>query len=213
MASVKNSTLPCQRGLRDKRGCSPQLPGDTFMKATLAALVLSLSFATTSFAAESVVYTIKGHEVLTLKKISKTKFDKISQVVTGSASLDYVSPRGSRNIMSQDINEAGLEYVSLEITGKNILRVVDVKENINQEIPATINTSLFGSVKKISIDSKTMEGLYAASMKKAGLDTLRALKLFGGAVQSTINTSSMECTPDGDLLICQQDQSLVFTLK
>lgn len=183
------------------------------MKATLAALALSLSFATTAFAAEGVVYTVKGREVLTLRKISKTKFDKISQVVTGTASLDYVSAKGSKNIMSQDINEAGQEHVSLEITGKNVLRVIDVKENINQEVPATISTSLFGSVKKISVDSKTMEGLYAESMKRAGLDTLRALKLFGGAVQSTINTSSMECTPDGDLLICQQDQSLVFTIR
>lgn len=183
------------------------------MKATLAALFLSMTLTTGAFAADSVVYTIKAHEVLTLKKVSKTRYDKIAQVVTGNASLDYATASGPKNIMSQDINEASVDPVTLEITGKNVLRIVDVKENINQEVPATIATSLFGSVKKITVSSSTMDALYAASMKKAGLDTLRALKLFGGAVKSSIVTSNMECLPDGDLLICQQDQTLLFSIK
>ncbi len=183
------------------------------MKMTFAALAFVMAFSTSAFSAEGLVYTVKVHEVLTLKKVAKTKFEKISQVATGQAKLDYVSGSGTKNMMSQDINEASEEAVSLEVTGKNIVRLIDVKENINKEIPATINTSLFGAVKKITVDAKTMQGLYAASMKKAGRDTLGGFSLFAGALRSTINSTDMNCAADGDLLICQQDQVLVMTLE
>ena len=183
------------------------------MKTTLAALPLLLTFSTSTFAAEGIVYTVKTHEVLTLKKVSKTKFEKISQVATGSAKLDYISANGSKNMMSQNINEASQEMVSLEVTGKNIVRIVDEKEAINKKIPATISTSLFGSVKKIKIDANTMQGLYAASMKEAGLDILGGFRLFGGIFSSSITSTDLNCTADGDLLICQQDQTLLMVLE
>ncbi len=180
------------------------------MKTTLAVFALALTLSTSAFAGDRLVYTVKGHEVLTLKKISKTRFTKISQVVTGQASLDYITAKGVKNLSSQEINEASEELVSLEVTGKNVVRLIDIKENINKEIPATVNTSLFGSVKAITVSAQTMEGLYAASMKKSGLDTLRNLRLLGGAISSSIVSTDMKCAADGDLLICQQDQTLTL---
>lgn len=177
----------------------------------IAALALAMTFTTTSFAAEGLILTVKAHEVLTLKKISKTKFEKISQVATGVASLDNVSARGTQNIMSQDINEADTNnYISLEVTGKNILRVVDQKEAINKEVQATISTSLFGAVKKIKVDSNVIYSLYAASMKKSGLDVLRGVRMFGGLLSSSLTTSDMNCEADGDLLVCKQDSVLIL---
>ena len=184
------------------------------MKLTFAVLALTLSLSSTVFAAEGLVLSIKTHEVLTLKKVSKTKFEKISQVATGTASFDHITAKGSKNLMSQAINEADDQnVVSLEVTGKNILRVTDAKEAINKEIPAVINTSLFGSIKKIKVTSATMQGLYAASMKKSGLDVFKKLRLFGGALTSSIISSDMDCEADGDLLICQQDATLVLAAE
>lgn len=184
------------------------------MKSTLLAILFTVSFTATAFSAEGIVLSVKTREVLTMKKISKTQFVKISQVVTGKASLDHFGAKGVRNIMSQDINEGDAQnLVQLEVTGKNILRIIDIRENIDQEVPATINTSLFGSVKKISVDSQTMEALYSESMKKSGLDLLKNLRLLGGALTSKLDISSLNCDADGELLVCRQDANLTINGK
>lgn len=186
------------------------------MKSTISAIAMALMLSTSAFGAEGLFLTIKTHEVLTLKKVTKTRFEKISQVATGTASLDVINARGTKNLMSQDINEADTQNaVTLEVTGKNILRVVDIKENIDQEVPATIGKSLFGTVKSITIDSQTMEGLYAASMKESGLDALRGLRVlaFGGLLSSKLNTTDMNCKADAELMVCTQDATLVMSVE
>ena len=52
----------------------------------------------------------------------------------------------------------------------------DEKEKINTEIEAAIETSLFGSVKSITIDSKTADALYAEAYKRTGIDILKNAK-------------------------------------
>ncbi len=180
------------------------------MKSTLAAIALAMAFTTTGFAAEGIVYTVKTHEVLTLKKISKTKFEKISQVATGVATLENVSGSRRETITSENINEADTNnYVSLEVTGKNIVRLVDQAEAINKEVPATISTSLFGSVKKINVNATIVNSLYANSIKKAGIRAFRSLGLFSIFLSSSLTTTDMNCEADGDLLVCTQDSVLL----
>lgn len=184
------------------------------MKTTLAAIALALTFTVTASAAEGLVFTVKTHEVLTLRKISKTKFEKISQVATGVATFENVSGDRREVITSQDINEADTNnYISLEVTGKNIVRLVDQAEAINKEVPATISTSLFGSVKKININATIVHSLYANSIKKAGMNAFRNLRMFSIFLSSSLTTTDMNCEADGDLLVCKQDSVLLVGAK
>lgn len=184
------------------------------MKKTLAVLALSLSFASVSLAAEtSIALTIKTHETLILRKVTKTSFSKISQNAVGSAKVNFISGSQVKELYSQEINETdNTSALTLEATGKNVLKVVDEKEQINQEVKAEIKKSLLGSIKTIKIDSATMQGLYAKSMKKSGLDVLKNLRIFGkgSALRSSLTTTDLNCSAEGDLLVCNQDATLLI---
>ena len=181
------------------------------MKITLAALVLTLSLTTTAFAQNSVNLKIGAEEILTLKKIADNKYEKISDNVIGNISLSVDANGTKQTLVNQAINDSNARNdFTLELTGKNIVRVTDLKEAINQEVQANIQKTFFGKLKTISIDSKTMEALYAASLQKAGIDVLKNLNINQGAgtLTSKINSSSLECNADGDLLVCNQTQEL-----
>lgn len=188
------------------------------MKTTLSVLAfaLTITFVTTLSASESIALTVKTHETLTLKKVSKTRFEKLTQNATGKAELGLISGTQIKELYSQDINETdNTSALALEVTGKNVLRVEDAKEGINQEVQADINKSFLGNVKSIKIDSATIQGLYAKSMKKSGLDVLKKLRVFGAggaSLQSSIITSDLNCADEGDLLVCQQDATLIIAV-
>jgi len=186
------------------------------MKTSLAVLALTLSFATGAFAKDSVNLNIKANDTITLRKAENKRFLKISESVTGKVSLTLDSNGKKQNILSQELNESNARNdLSLEVTGKNILRVIDAKENINQEVQADIHTSIVGRVKSLSVDSKTMEALYAEGLKKEGLDTLKGLNIDEekGSLTSRITTSDLTCNAEGDLLICNQTQELDLTIS
>lgn len=184
------------------------------MKTALAIFALTLSVS--SFAGERITLTMKTHETLNLKKISKTRFEKISDSATGKVSLDFTSGTKVTNLGSQEINESdNTSVLTYEVTGKNILRVEDAKEGIDKEIKAKIEKSLFGNVKTIQIEAQTMQDLYSESMKKSGMAVLKNLKVFGRTgvgLTSTLDMSDMECKADGDVLVCEQDATLTMLI-
>lgn len=181
------------------------------MKTALAIFALTLSFS--SFASENITLTMKMHETLNMKKVSKTRFEKISDGVTGKMSVDYISGTTVKNLATRDINESDdTSALSYEVTGKNILKVDDAKENISKEVKAEIDKSLFGNIKGIKIDASTMEQLYAASMKKSGMDILKNYRIPGLGFGSSIVLSDMNCKADADLLVCQQDTTLTMQI-
>lgn len=184
------------------------------MKSSLIILSM-LTFISASFANDGLVLESKMHEVLTLKKISKTRFEKMSSVVTGAVNVE-ITAFGETFKSSENLNNSdALNNFSIEVTGKNIIRIEDQKEKINQEIEADINKTLFGNIKAIKIDSKVHEGLYAESMKKAGLDILKKLQIAntkGTVLTSTIESGDVECIAEGDLLVCEQDALVAISL-
>jgi hypothetical protein len=181
------------------------------MKTALAIFALTLSFST--FASENITLTMKMHETLNMKKVSKTRFEKISDAVTGVMKVDYISGTQIKNLATRDINESdNTSALSYEVTGKNILKVEDTKENINSEIKADIDKTLFGNIKGIKIEAATMEQLYAASMKKSGLDILKNYRIPGLGFGSSIVMNDMNCKADEDLLVCQQDVTLTMQI-
>jgi len=185
------------------------------MKLTVAVLALSLSFTSLAFASESLVISSNVQEVLTLRKISKTSFNKISSVVTGSVKVE-AKALGQTYSASDAVNNTDQKNdITLEVTGKNIVRVINTTEKINSEVAADINKSLLGKIKSITIDSKAYEALYAESMKKSGLDLLKKLQisdLSGASIETSITTSDLVCNADGDLLICNQDAEISIAL-
>lgn len=176
------------------------------MKSSL--VVLSLAFMSSSAFATSVKFNIQLHEILTFKKVSNARFEIISDVATGIASLEIETNGVKKTLLKQALNEsAPANNVAIEITGKNMVRIIDQKENINQEVPADIDKSLFGGLKTITIKSETLQALYSESLKKTGLDILWGLNV-GNQFSSDVTFSDEVCTPDGHLLVCTHDSHL-----
>jgi hypothetical protein len=184
------------------------------MKTSLAVLALALTFTTNVFAENSANLNLKAQEIITLKKLDNNRFGKISAQVKGDMTLT-ITINGNTRTATQDLSESnGSSDLLIEVTGKNIVRLIDSKAGIDQEVQADINKSLLGRVKTISIDSKTMEALYSDSLKKSGLEELQGIRFIGnsGAISSKITTSAMECESEKDLLICTQSQELDLTI-
>lgn len=184
------------------------------MKVSITVFCLLAIVSTSAFASSSVKFDIKLHEVLTLKKVSTNRFEKISSASTGIAQLDVTNDGVTTNLMKQALNESDpSNAISMELTGKNIIRIIDQKENINQEIQADVSKSFFGNLKSITIKSKTLEALYAESLKNSGLDSLRGLNISGQLnLASDVTFSDEVCMPEGDLLICNQDSHLSINI-
>lgn len=181
------------------------------MKSSLVVLSLVAFMSSSAFAA-SVKFDVQLHEILTLKKVSNTRFEKISDIATGTASLEMEINGEKKSLLKQALNEsAPANNVAIEITGKNTVRIIDQKENINQEVQADINKSLFGGLKSITIKSETLQALYSESLKKSGLDILRGLNV-GNQFSSEVTFSDEICSRDGDLLVCIQDSHLEINI-
>lgn len=177
------------------------------MKSSLVVLSLVTFVSSNSFAT-SVKFDIQLHEILTLKKVSNARFEKISDVATGIASLEMEANGVKKTLLRQALNEsAPANNVAIEITGKNTVRIIDQKENINQEVQADIDKSLFGGLKTITIKSEILQTLYSEGLKKSGLDILRGLNV-GNQFSSDVTFSDEVCSRDGDLLVCTQDSRL-----
>lgn len=179
----------------------------------LAITALLFTLTSTAFAGD-LILSVTGHQEIVYKKVAKKKFEKISSTNVGVQSIDYVTERGTKNLGKQEINVADSgQSESLEVTGKNIVKIVDAKEQISTEVEATVDATILGNVKAINIDGKVMESVYAEAYKKAGLDELKNLNILGGAITSKINVSDLNCVADGDLLKCDQDSEFKFTMS
>jgi hypothetical protein len=153
--------------------------------------------------------------VITLKKVSDKKFEKISEIVSGKAIFDLQINDVKKNLVTQDLSNSNANNdLSLEVTGKNVVKIEDSKAGISQEVQAEIDKSILGKIKAIKIDGKTMEALYATSLNESGLDVLKGLNVSSsdGEIKSTITTSDLSCLVNGDLLVCNQTQELNLTL-
>lgn len=187
------------------------------MKSTLALLALSFTLSSGVFAAESVSLTIKTEETTTFKKISKTMFEKIISSAKGTVSLDYNSAKGIKNLLSQDVNETDdKNSVVLEVKGKNIVRLVDTKEDVDTEIQADVDRTIFGNIKSVNISSDNIYSVYEKSIKRSGVDVLKKLRIVGengAGLTSDIQMSDLNCLSDGDILNCKQNVTLKIEVK
>jgi len=187
------------------------------MKSTLAIIAISMTLAASSYASESISLSIKTEETTTFKKTAKNLFEKVISSAKGTASLDYNNGKSIKNLLSQDINETDdKNSVIIEVKGKNLIRVVDVKEDIDSEIQADINKTIFGNIKGISITSENMNTLYAKAIKRSGVDVLKKLRITGdngAGITSDIVSSDFNCQTDEDLLNCKQNVSVVLSIK
>ncbi len=173
------------------------------LKKVLTTLTF-ISISTSSMA--GLVYSIEGSQEITLKRISNKRFEKIAVVNNGTEKLMLGSKILGESTIS--IPDDGKKF-ALEATGKNIVRVEDESENINQEIEASIESSLFGKVKSIKISGENTEVLYAKAYERTGLDVLKKLRL-SGIAKSDLAVSDLDCISAGDLLKCTQESVLTF---
>ncbi len=181
------------------------------MKSALIFSSLLLVISTSAMA--DIVYTVDAHQQTVLKKISKKRFEKITQSTTG---MEKVLITLGKQKISESEKELNLSddqsKLAIEVTGKNIIRIEDVKENINKEVEAVVESSILGNVKSIEVSSKTMDSLYADVYKRMGIDELKNAN-YNGIVKSKIETTNLSCVAEGDLLKCDQDMKMNFTIS
>jgi hypothetical protein len=114
------------------------------MKTTLAILALTLSFATTSFAADTNLaeLNLKIHNVITFKKLDKADtYEKLNEVTQSTASI--ISNKEVKSDSKKNVNTDKLTYS----ISKGLVHIQDVKANIDTEVPGVIEKSILGRIK------------------------------------------------------------------
>lgn len=179
------------------------------MKTTLAVLALTFSFATTSFAANSNLaeLNLKIHNVITLKKLDKADtYEKLNEVSQTTASII-----ANGEAISNTKKSVSTDKLTYSIN-KGLIHIQDVKANIDTEVPATVDKSIFGRIKSFKITGDNLETVYFESLKNSGVISLRDLDLKKDERQSMIigdQTCSVERS--SDVVICEQDIDLRVT--
>lgn len=170
------------------------------MKTTLALLALSLSFASTSFAAD---LNLHIHSTTTLKKTDKDVFEKISEVATSETTLIVNGQAQTAN--KKMVNSDKLTY-TIE---KNLIKIQDEKAGVDTEMAASVERSLFGRTKSFSISGENLENAYYQSLESQGVIALRDLDLKKDQRKSLV-IGDQNCTVDKstELATCEQDVDL-----
>lgn len=176
-------------------------------------IVLAVLMTTSSMAMADLVYTIELQQATVFKKIDSNKFEKITRSTKEFQKSERII---NGKVVSQSEKESDRlddsGKITLEVTGKNLVKLIDEKEQVSEEVEAKITRSFFGKLKTIDIDGKNMDAIYAEAYKRSGLDLLKKLKL--GSLGSTeITTSELSCLVESELLRCDQDQKLVITIN
>jgi hypothetical protein len=183
---------------------------------TFALVLLVISFPIHSFANESLSVTSKLHETLTLKKVSTTRFEEISSVLTGTVTIEAIS--GDQNYTAtQDINKKETSNSKfIEVSGKKSVRISNTIDHIDGIVDAEIKRSLLGRLKSIKVKASDYESLYSENMKKSGINLLKKLKisnLEGTSLSTSLNSSDFDCIASADLLVCQQDADITIEIS
>lgn len=173
----------------------------------LKKVITALTFITVSSSAMAgLVYSIEGTQEITLKRLSNKRFEKVSVSVNATERLTLGKKVLGENAITVPDNGS---FYSIEATGKNVVRIIDASENINQEVEAQIESNILGKVKTIKISGATTEALYAKAYERTGLSALKKLRV-GAIAKADLQNSDLECVSVGDLLKCTQDSSLTF---
>lgn len=173
----------------------------------LKKVITALTFITVSSSTMAgLVYSIEGTQEITLKRLSNKRFEKVSVSVNATERLTLGKKVLGENAITVPDNGS---FYSIEATGKNVVRIIDASENINQEVEAQIESNILGKVKAIKISGATTEALYAKAYERTGLSALKKLRV-GAIAKADLQNSDLECVSVGDLLKCTQDSSLTF---
>jgi hypothetical protein len=179
------------------------------MKTTLAILALTLSFATTSFAADTNLaeLNLKIHNVITFKKLDKADtYEKLNEVTQSTASI--ISNKEVKSDSKKNVNTDKLTYS----ISKGLVHIQDVKANIDTEVPGVIEKSILGRIKSFKITGDNLETVYFESLKNSGVIALRDLDLKKSERESMI-IGDQTCTVErsSDVVTCEQDIELRVT--
>lgn len=176
-------------------------------------LLLAALMTTSTMALADLVYTVELQQTTVLKKIDSYKFEKITRSTKEYQKSEKIinGKVVSKSEKESDrIDDSG--KITLEVTGKNLVKLIDEKEQVSEEVEAKISRSLFGKIKAIDIEGKNMDAIYAETYKRSGLDFLKKFKL-GSLASTEITTSQLSCVAESELLRCDQDQKLVITIN
>ncbi len=170
------------------------------MKTTFALLALSLSFATTSFAAD---LNLHIHSTITLKKIDKETYEKINEVSLMETAITLNGQ--TRTDEKKAVNESKLTY-KIE---KNLLKITDESAGVNTEMAISADRSIFGKLKGIKVSGESLENAYFESLSREGIIALRDLDNKKGQRKS-LSIGDQVCSIDKstDLMTCEQNIDL-----
>ena len=176
------------------------------MKKTLAVLALTLTFASTSFAASSSLaeLNLKIHSVITFKKLNKQdvyeKLNEVSEVSTAVTANNQI-----QHDLKKNVNTDKLIYS----INNGLIRIQDEKSNIDTEVPVQVSKSILGRIKAFSITGDNLETVYFEALKNSGIIALKDLDLKKDERKSLV-IGDQTCSVDrsSDVVVCEQDVEL-----
>jgi hypothetical protein len=166
------------------------------MKTTLAVLLFAVS--SISFGAE---LSLHSHNTITLKKTDKNVFEKINEVALVNTSIT------STVINNTSSNKYVNDDKMIITAGKSTVHILDESAGIDKDVVASVERSLLGKVKSITIKSENLENAYFESFKKQGILDLANLDLQKDKRKS-LSVSDQVCVVESELATCTYDMDL-----
>lgn len=172
------------------------------MKKSLAVLALTLTFATTSFAASNLAeLNLKIHNVITFKKLDNSDtFEKLNEVTLAETSIS--TSNGVKSETKKMVNNDQLIYS----INKGVIRIQDLKAKIDSEVPVQVEKTLFGKIKGFKISGQNLENVYYESLKRSGIIALSDIDLRKSERDSLV-IGDQNCTVErsSSVVVCEQD--------
>lgn len=178
------------------------------MKKLIAIVAAALSF---NAMALSVDMTISASGRTSLKIIDKTTFTQYYEEANGRVDVT-VTEDGQSQSFGQEVPPqiSNSSDVTIKIVDKNSVRFIDTKEEIDVVVPASVDKTFTGKVKKVVIASEQMVALYSKSLEREGLTALAGMNINTDEVnhRTSFDFSDYSCKRDGNDLKCAQDMAI-----
>ena len=110
-----------------------------------------------------------------------------------------------------EITNSGNVSIEVQKKGKSV-RFIDLKEEIDQIVPAKVDMTITRKVKSFTINNEVMKALYSKSLEREGISALAGMNINTDELKfsTDFNFSSLDCKKTDEGLQCDQDMSITI---
>ncbi len=181
-------------------------------KAIFTMGLVAMTMAATSAASISLV--AQGTETMILNQVDSKTFKKARSTSEGTSTVN-VTVFGKTETVTQTLRpptDTNAD-VTINVLDGSTLRIVDIKNAIDENTKATIEKSLFGKVKSFSIHEQDYMRIYGPALEKATKQRLNLGKTTYASkilnAEDVFELTDLKCVRINDKeLECKQDFKL-----